>query len=45
MDKPCKYHASYLTIMQNDMTMNAQVMMMVEVAWQYISEWLWKYRD
>ena len=26
------------------MTMNAQVMymMMMEVAWQYISEWLWK---
>ena len=30
--------------MQRNMTMNAQVMymMMMEVAWQYISEWLWK---
>ena len=29
--------------MQSNMTMNAQVMymMMMEVAWQYISEWLW----
>ena len=29
------------------MTMNAQVMymMMMEVAWQYISEWLWKCHD
>ena len=43
-DKPWKHHASYLTIMQSSMTMNAQVMymMMMEVAWQYISEWLWK---
>ena len=42
-----KYHASYLTIMQSNMTMNAQVMymMMMEVAWQYISEWLWKCHD
>ena len=30
--------------MQSNMTINAQVMymMMMEVAWQYISEWLWK---
>ena len=42
-----KHHASYLTIMQSNMTMNAQVMymMMMEVAWQYISEWLWKCHD
>jgi hypothetical protein len=34
MDKPWKYHASYLTIMQSNMTMNAQVIKMeaVEVA-------------
>ena len=41
------FHASYLTIMQSNMTMNAQVMymMMLKVAWQYISEWLWKCHD
>ena len=38
-----KYDVNYM-IMQSNMTMNAQVMymMMMEVAWQYISEWLWK---
>ena len=43
-DKPWKYHASYITIMQSNMAMNAQVIKMeaLEVAWQYISEWLWK---
>ena len=37
------YYVSYM-IMQSHMTMNAQVIKMeeVEVAWQYISEWLWK---
>ena len=41
-----KYYANYM-IMQSNMTMNAQVMymMMMEVAWQYISEWLWKCHD
>ena len=31
--------------MQSNMTINAQVtyMMAMEVAWQYISEWIWKY--
>ena len=42
-----KHLASYLTIMQGNMTINAQVMymMMMVVAWQYISEWLWKCHD
>ena len=33
--------------MQSNMAMNAQVMYMkmTEVAWQYISEWLWKCHD
>ena len=41
-----KYDVNYM-IMQSNMTMNAQVMymMMMEVAWQYISEWLWKCLD
>ena len=41
-----KYDVNYM-IMQGNMTMNAQVMymMMMEVAWQYISEWLWKCHD
>ena len=40
------YYVSYM-IMQSNMTMNAQVMymMMMEVAWQYILEWLWKCHD
>ena len=42
-----EYHASNPSIMQSNMTMNAQVMYMImmEVAWQYISEWLWKCQD
>ena len=38
-----KYDVSYM-IMQSNMKMNTQVIKMeaVEVAWQYISEWLWK---
>src|SRR5215216_3209888 len=41
MDKPWKYHANYLTVMQSNMTMNAQVIKTeaVEVAWQYC----WRY--
>jgi len=37
-----KTSASYLTIMQSNVTVNAQAMymMMMEVAWQCISEWL-----
>ena len=37
------YYVSYM-IMQRNMTMNAQVIKteVVEVAWQYILEWLWK---
>ena len=41
-----KYNVNYM-IMQSNTTINAQVMymMMMEVAWQYISEWLWKCHD
>ena len=41
---PChKYDVNYM-IMQSNMTMMMRVIIngMVEVAWQYISEWLWK---
>ena len=38
-----KYYVDYM-IMQSNMTMMKRVIInrMVEVAWQYISEWLWK---
>ena len=41
---PChKYYVNYM-IMQSNMTMMVCVIIngTVEVAWQYISEWLWK---
>jgi hypothetical protein len=41
-----KYYVSYM-IMQSNMTMMMCVIKngTVEVAWQYISEWLWKCQD
>ena len=41
-----KYDVNYM-IMQSNMIMNVQVMYMrmMEVAWKYISEWLWKCHD
>ena len=37
-----KYYVSYM-IMQSNMTMNtSHINGTVEVAWQYILEWLWK---
>ena len=41
-----KYYANYM-IMQSNMTMTVCVIIngTVEVAWQYISEWLWKFHN